>query len=101
MKLPSLDPVSCRSWGFFLLIGALLMSMAPALGGDVVAKGFLAGAVFSFAAWGAARAGRPGLGVALFLLNFAACAATMRATAKDSDLFKRQRAAAEAEAGRR
>lgn len=83
------DSASYGSWGFFVLFFALLGAMAPALGGDLLSKGALTAAAFSFAAWGASKAGWHRTAIGLFVSGFIGCAAVIRAEAPSSPLYRR------------
>lgn len=76
VRPPSAEPsiqTSYRSWGYFLLICGLFMSIATAREGPALALAMWIAAAFSFAAYGLGRLGRPRLALGLFLLNFASC----------------------------
>lgn len=67
-------PVSYGSWGFVLVGISIIWAICPAYEAMGFALGSLLAALFSFAAWGARRAGRLKLATGLILSSFGACA---------------------------
>lgn len=81
--------MSYGSWTILAFIVGVLGAMAPALGGDMLSKGVLTNAAFSFAAWGAGKAGWHRTAIGLFVSGFIGCAAVFRAEAPSSPLYRR------------
>lgn len=86
--------LSYRSWAGFLLFPAVMTAMVPRMLGPAMPLAFLAGALLSLLAWWAARSGRGGVAVALFVSSFGACGGVAYNSLQDSDLVRQSEAAA-------
>ena len=81
--------VSVRSWGWMLLIGGLLFSIAASYEGMALGAGFLTGALVCLPSYLCLKNGRRGAGIALFLLSFAACTGVASWRIKSSPSMRR------------